>query len=126
MTGSINGPSEAFLAEMEDIRDQRRSWLMLEYHVADSGEFVIDLISVDQPRQGLGSEIMQHIVDHADEHGVVIELEASWHGGRNIRQKKLEKWYRRFDFGLTGAASASGNPVMRRRPRNPGERNMAA
>lgn len=98
---------------------------MLDTHV--SGDvFVIDLVSVDQPRQGLGSEIMQSIIEHADENGVVIELEASSHGGRNIRQAKLEKWYRRFGFSPTGRVSTEGNPVMRRQPVETDRRDVAA
>lgn len=101
---------------MHDIRSEGLRWLMLDYHLRER-VLVIDLISVDQPRQGLGSDVMRSIVDLADQHDVVIEVEASSHGGRNIRQRKLEKWYGRFGFEPTGTRSSEGNPMMRREPR---------
>lgn len=107
----------SFEDNVNDIRDLYRRSLILDYHIAN-GMFVIDLISVDTPGQGIGSDIMNRLTDNADDHGIVIELEASSHGGRNIRQKKLEKWYERFGFVLTGSSSSEGSPMMLREPRS--------
>lgn len=101
---------------VRDLRDRHRSYAILDYHMAD-GILGIDMISIDVPGQGYGSEIMRDLSEHADDHGIAIELEVSSHGGRNISQKKLEAWYARFGFEKTGETSTQGSPYMRRAAR---------
>jgi len=109
-----DGMSEFELC-VRDLRDRHLNHGVLDYHIHD-GTFVIDMISVDVPGQGTGSDIMRSLAEHADDHGMRMRLEASSHGGRNIRQGKLEKWYGRFGFLPTGETSTEGRPYMRREP----------
>ena len=46
----------------------------------ENGTIHIDLISVENTRQGLGTEVMQEICFNADDYHVAIELEAGSHG----------------------------------------------
>jgi GNAT superfamily N-acetyltransferase len=84
-----------------DVKDLKRQ-ILNDYNVSlsISGKdiVVIDKIKIPESErgQGIGTEIMQHIIDWADENFVILALTPSSDLGGN--KAKLKTFYKRFDF----------------------------
>jgi hypothetical protein len=74
----------------------------LEVHEFDG---TVRLVSIRAftPKQGAGTEVMEKLVELADQLGVTLGLDpVPYHAQVKIPQRKLIQWYRR--FGFTGGA----------------------
>lgn len=68
--------------------------------IRSSDRLYLHNITVEQPKQGVGSTLMQLVCDFADQCGVTITLTALPFGDPSTRIKifKLISWYRDFGF----------------------------
>jgi hypothetical protein len=112
---TVMSDSDTYYYVVGKVRDLYTMRATIDGYCED-GVIYLDLISVDDAGNGVGTEMMKEICFNADDHHIAIELEAGSHGRGNISQRKLEDWYGRFGFKKTGAVSSEDHPYMRREP----------